>query len=69
MSTAKVTEDVKRADEPEKVMVANSKTGGSRKFHVDCDCRYVTDGHREWDYDMALAWGWEACEKCSAYLK
>lgn len=54
---------------PDEVMVANSKTGSKRKFHADYDCRYVTDSHREWDYDMALAWGWEACEECSAYLK
>lgn len=56
-------------DLPENVvLVANSKTGGGRKWHDDPNCRYLTDRHREWDKDEAEAWGYEKCQRCAGEI-
>lgn len=52
-------------DNDDKVLVANYRSGGYRKYHEDPDCKYVTENHEVWDIDLADAWDVEPCKGCT----
>lgn len=49
----------------ELVLVGQHATSdGTRKYHTDSDCRYVTESMNEWRRELAEAWGIEECQNC-----
>lgn len=47
-----------------RVLVARRNSTG-KKYHVDSDCQYVGENHREWDRETAEIWDYEPCSKCA----